>query len=160
MKVNLVKLQAKHIPLFYKWWTDPELIRLTSDRKEKLSKEKIKKMLLKKLAASNRKDFIITVEKKPIGHIAIMKNKNHKYFEYYIAIGEKKYWGKGLGTIATKKAVKWFFKNFPKENLLELEVRKSNSRALRSYEKAGFRFFRKKPFKLFPDLILMRVYKK
>jgi len=108
------------------------------------------------LASENGNDFIITVDQKPVGHILIQKKKRKKHFEVYIAIGEKDFWGKGVGTEAMKKACRWFFKNRPKENALELEVLVNNPRAIRSYDKAGFKRVRIIHNKKNTDTVLMR----
>ena len=36
MKIKLIKLQPKHFPLFFKWWNNKELRRLTSGVFKKL----------------------------------------------------------------------------------------------------------------------------
>ena len=141
-KLRLIKLQKKHFPLFYKWWNNRELGELTTEGFRPQRRETIEKTLTGHLKNENGFDFIITYDQKPIGHILIQKKKRHKYFEYYIAIGEKKFWNRGLGTLAMKKSARWFFRNFPREKTIELSVNRANLRACHCYENAGFKKIR------------------
>lgn len=137
--VRLIALKEKHFPLFYRWWNDTEIRRLTADSAKKLSEETIDKYLLKHLAGENIFDFIIVVNKKPIGHVLVQSKKHKKHFELYIAIGEKNYWGKGIGAVAICQAVRWFFRRFPQENALYLEVLVTNRHAIDCYNFVGFK---------------------
>lgn len=155
----LKKLDYSHIPLFNKWWNDEEIGFLTSGHFNPLSQEDVDRKWQEKLSDPARNDFIIYFDKKPIGHILIWKPKRKKNFEIYIALGEKDYWGKGLGTLAMQKISKWFFRNFPLENQIDLEVNFDNTRAINCYKKAGFSIIRKKHYKNNPDTYLMRKIK-
>lgn len=55
-----------------------------------------------------------------------------------IFIGDKEYWGKGYGTDATRTLLRYAFEQLGL-NRVELEVYDFNPRAVRSYEKSGFR---------------------
>jgi RimJ/RimL family protein N-acetyltransferase len=55
-----------------------------------------------------------------------------------IVIGEQAFWGKGYGTKATRAALHFAF-NTLNLHRVELEVFDFNPRAMRAYEKAGFR---------------------
>lgn len=155
MKLSLIKLNKRHFPLFYKWWNDPVLRDLTSETEEKISQSEIDKILGRHLLNKDGFDFIITADKKPIGHILIQRKKNKKIFEIYIAIGEKKYWNKGIGTEAMRRACWWFFKNFLKEKSIKLEVLVNNPRAIKCYEKVGFKKVRKIHHQKMSDTWLM-----
>lgn len=158
MKISLIKLKEIHVPLFYKWWNTGFLRKLTSQTYEKMTKEEIDKILPRK-SKSFTHDFIIYVDGKPVGHILIQKKKGKKYFELYIAIGKKEYWNKGVGSKAITKAVKWFFRQYPLELVLMLDVLPNNLRAIRCYEKVGFKRVRILKHKNFPDTVLMKLNK-
>lgn len=160
MNIILVKLNKKHFPLFYKWWNTGFLRNLTSQTYEKMTKEEIDKILSGKLQRFVTHDFIILVDGKPVGHILIQKKKGRKYFELYIAIGEKDYWDKGVGCKSIKKVLKWFFHKYPSETVVTLGVLPNNLRAIRCYEKVGFKRVRISKHKNFPDTILMKLNKK
>lgn len=159
-KISLIELTEKHIPLFYKWWNDKKLRELTSEVYTPMKDEKIDKTLLDHLKNKNGHDFIINANDKLIGHILIQKKLHKKYYEIYIAIGEKRFLGKGYGTEAVEKTTEWFFRKFPEENCIELEVNADNPRARRCYEKSGFKIIRIKHNKNQPDEFLMRKYRK
>ncbi len=55
-----------------------------------------------------------------------------------IFIGDKNYWGKGYGTDATRTIVRYGFEQLGL-NHIELWVYDFNPRAIRAYEKAGFK---------------------
>ncbi len=137
--ITLIKLRKKHFPLFCRWWNDPELRVWTSESKEIMTREKIEKILRRHLENKNGFDFIIFANKKPIGHVLVQKKGKKKNFEIYIAIGEKKYWDKGIGTVVMKRSAGWFFRNFVNEKALYLEVLTKNARAIVCYEKVGFK---------------------
>jgi RimJ/RimL family protein N-acetyltransferase len=54
-----------------------------------------------------------------------------------IGIGERAYWGKGYGTDAMQLALRFAFSELNLERV-SLEAFANNTRAIRSYEKAGF----------------------
>ncbi len=79
--------------------------------------------------------FLINLGKKVIGHIALAKRRNN-WYETQIIIGEKKYWGRGYGSEAIKILIQKA-KQF-KIYKIYLEVRPTNIRAIRAYERCGF----------------------
>ena len=159
-KISLIRLNEKHFPLFYKWWNDQALRKLTSEDYSPITKDEINKILNQHLLNKNAFDFIIYADNKPIGHLILQKKNGNKYYEIYIAIGEKNYWNKGIGTIAMTKAHQWFFKKFKKEKLIKLNVLTNNSRAISCYQGIGYRKIRIVHSKHFSDTILMYKYRK
>lgn len=138
MKISLTKLKKEHFSLFYKWWNDKELIGLTSGKFKKRTKEDIDNKIYKYLKTKNHHGFIIKVDNKLVGHVVIHKKPRKKYFQIYIAIGEKSYWGKGVGTKAIQKICKWFFRKYPSEKVVTVQAMVNNVRAINCYKKAGF----------------------
>lgn len=55
-----------------------------------------------------------------------------------IFIGDKKYWGKGYGTDAMRVLVKFIFEQM-NIHKVKLNVYSFNERAIKSYEKCGFK---------------------
>jgi RimJ/RimL family protein N-acetyltransferase len=55
-----------------------------------------------------------------------------------IVLGEKAYWGQGFGTEAARTILRFAFEELNLHRV-ELEVFDFNPRAIRSYEKVGFR---------------------
>ena len=86
----------------------------------------------------NRYDAIIEYNNIPVGVIGLINiDLKNKKAEYYITLGEKKYKGKGIATIATKKIIEYGFKNYNIEKIW-LCVDAENVIARKLYEKAGF----------------------
>lgn len=83
--------------------------------------------------------FWIVVKNKKIGMINYNAiNHNKKEVELDIIIGEKENIGKGYGTDALKTLIKYIFENFAIKKIW-LEGRSNNHRAIKAYQKAGFK---------------------
>ncbi len=134
--IKLRKIKQSDTKYFAKWWRDKELIKLTSGVLRMISDEEVKKYF--SLMFKNRKDyhFMIILNQKVIGHIALIKRKNN-WYETQIVIGDKKYHNKGFGT----KAIQLLIKKAKKFGIskIYLEVRPNNKKAIRAYEKSGFK---------------------
>ena len=61
-----------------------------------------------------------------------------RWGEIGILIGNKEYWNRGYGTEATRTLVRWGFDGL-NLNRIWLRVYEDNARAIRCYEKVGFR---------------------
>jgi RimJ/RimL family protein N-acetyltransferase len=75
-----------------------------------------------------------------IGLIGLFANfQSHRDASMGIQIGERAYWGKGYGTDALRVLLRYAFAEL---NLyrVSLSVLEGNERAMRSYEKCGFRY--------------------
>lgn len=81
---------------------------------------------------------------KPVG-ICGLHNRNevHRSAVLGITIGEKSYWGHGIGTEATNLLLDFAF-NVLNLNSVFLEVIDYNKRAIKCYEKCGFKYVGKK----------------
>ncbi|MBI2003618.1 MAG: GNAT family N-acetyltransferase [Parcubacteria group bacterium] len=134
-ELSLRKVRPSDKKYFTKWWRDKELLKLTSGVLKPISDKELDNYFLDIL--KNRKDFhfIITLNKKSIGHISLSERKN-SWYETQIIIGEKKYWNKGYGSEATKLLIRKSKElNISK---IYLEVRPDNLRAINAYKKSGF----------------------
>lgn len=134
-QIYLRKIKLSDKKYFAKWWRDKELLKLTSGILRRISDQKISQYFQNILNSEKDYHFIITLNKKPIGHISLVKRKNN-WYETEIVIGEKKYWGKGYGSKAIKLLIQKA-KRF-KISKIYLEVRPNNIRAIRAYENCGF----------------------
>ncbi len=123
----------------YQWFKDSELKILTL--MPNITKEEHWRWFQK---IKNKKDYIIygiTNDEVPIGVFGI-KHINVDCGEYWGYIGEKAYWGKGIG--------KWMIEESFQEarvhnlNALYLKVIKSNLRAHKLYEYMGFHTIKEK----------------
>ena len=55
-----------------------------------------------------------------------------------ITIGEKDYWGRGIGTEAIRLLVEFGFRRAQADAIFGLDIVTHNSRSLRAFQKAGF----------------------
>lgn len=83
----------------------------------------------------------------------------HRNCEYGICIGETEHWGKGYGSEVTALLMRYAF-NYLNINYIGLSVMADNTRAIKCYEKSGFRILGKRKSYLFidgnyTDLLLM-----
>lgn len=89
---------------------------------------------------SRRRAFAIdTHEGEFIGYVELREiNWRVRAAELRVCIGAKAYWGRGYGTAAVRKIVGLSFEHL-KLQYVYLRVYRDNRRALRCYEKCGFR---------------------
>ncbi len=138
MIVKLRKLRPSDKQYFAVWWRDKVLYVLTSgfSLKGEIFDQEIEHYFLKMIGDRVSRHFMIALGNKIIGHTALKKRKNN-WHEITIVIGEKKMWGRGYGEQTMRlllgKAKRLHIKK------IFLEVRKDNKRAIRLYEKCGFK---------------------
>ncbi len=83
--------------------------------------------------------FIISYENADVGSVYIRDiDMNNKKGEFGIFLGEERFFGKGIGTSATKLILDYAF-NELNLNKVYLRVFTKNLGAIKSYEKAGFK---------------------
>ena len=121
---------------FAKWWRDEELLKLTSGVLKSITNQEIDEYFSKILKDKENHHFMIMNNQKTIGHITLEPKKDN-WCETKIVIGEKDEQNKGFGTGAIKLIIEKGKKlGFDK---IYLEVRPENARAIRAYEKCGFK---------------------
>jgi RimJ/RimL family protein N-acetyltransferase len=88
---------------------------------------------------SSRCDLIIeTNNADPIGLIGFTSiNKKYQTAEFYIAIGNKAYWGKGVGTEAASLIAKWAFDSLGLYKLWAT-IRAENKAMIAMMKKVGY----------------------
>lgn len=133
--IQFTEFDAVYLERSYVWLTEPEIKRLT------LSPDITKQsQQLWYDSLSERNDYMIwgvLCDGIPVGAVGLKKidyiNHSAEYFGY---IGEKKYWGKGIGTQMLSFAIDEARKLDVKK--LELHVSDDNTRAIALYNKIGF----------------------
>jgi len=127
-----------------RWRRDTEFHRLAdSDPAEVFSEKKIRNWT-EKFAEDGfkpeRYPFSIRAlaDDKLIGFMGLWLNLIHSEAWVGIGIGEREYWGKGYGTDAMKLCLQYAFMELGVQRV-SLGLHEYNLRALKSYEKAGFR---------------------
>jgi RimJ/RimL family protein N-acetyltransferase len=126
------------------WHRDSEYHRLLdADPATLFSEKKLKEWLEKRLEDDLKPDghfFSVRtlVEDKLIGFFGLWMDLVNNEAWVGIGIGEREFWGKGYGTDMMKLAVQYAFIEL-NVHRVSLGLMDYNPRALRSYEKAGFR---------------------
>jgi RimJ/RimL family protein N-acetyltransferase len=137
-KVLIRHLTIEDASVSFRWRNDPEIWRYTGNKPDQFVTEEIERnWLAKKLNETNSSRFAIIVDDKYVGNIQITDIiKNYKG-QYHIFIGDKSFWGKGIGMLATAQIIR-----FAKEKLnlkeIYLIVSPKHIAALNLYEKCGF----------------------
>lgn len=133
-------LKKSDVDYFYKWINDEEVIRYSLTKFHKIKSEKeiggwFSAMLV------DDSCFAVGIENldgELIGHVGIAGiNTVDKNGEYFIFIGNKNSWGKGIASQATKDVVDLGFKKLGLHRIL-LTASSANKGALKAYKKAGF----------------------
>lgn len=144
---ELVRLTNEEPEAFAKasarWQRDTEYIRLVnSDPAFPYSEKAIKDWIEKRFENSSPERHQFTVrtlaEDKLIGFFGLYVDVIHSDAMVGIGIGERDFWSRGYGTDMMNLALRYAFLELGVERV-SLGVYEYNPRAVRSYEKAGFR---------------------
>jgi RimJ/RimL family protein N-acetyltransferase len=141
-RVYLRPAERADLPDFVRWFADAETTRHLALRApfSLAMEEKWFEGLLQRQGTSDYHFVACLVEDgRAIGTVGLhgVDRENGKA-EFGISIGEKDVWNRGYGTEALRAICDFGFGVLRLERI-ELEVYVDNSRAIRSYEKAGFR---------------------
>lgn len=141
-RVRLRGIEREDLPTFVRWFNDPE-VRQYLIMYEPMSMAKEERWFEEMLERKN--DFVFAIEAQIgerwvlIGNVGLHRiDWKNRTAIFGIALGEKAYWGQGFGTDATRTMLRFAFEELNLHRV-ELEVFDFNPRAMRSYEKAGFR---------------------
>ena len=127
-----------------RWQRDSEFIRLADSDPIRLHSEKAIKEWFEKQAEEgfkpDRYSFSVRTleEDRYIGFLGVWVDLIHGEAWVGIGIGEREFWSKGYGTDMMKLCQQYVFAELCMERL-SLGLHEYNARALRSYEKCGFR---------------------
>lgn len=140
-KVNLRTITDEDTDLIVKWRSNIRVFNnfvfseeLTPQMHRKWLEEKVKNGLVEQFIIIERQTC------KPIGSVYFRDiDKENKTAEYGIFIGEDDAIGQGYGNEVAELAIKYAFDNMGLDKI-SLRVFKDNIAAIKSYEKAGFKF--------------------
>ena len=138
-KIKLRALEKNDLEKWVRWLNDAEVTKFTTIIYP-FSMEEEEEWYRKTTADQNIKNFIIeTLKGKAIGGISLNKiNWKDRNAELGIVIGEKDFWNKGYGTDAVRTLLDFTFSEMNLHRIY-LRVFAYNKRALRAYEKCGFK---------------------
>ena len=145
---NLVRLTTEDSQVLAeamsKWRRDSEFHRLLDSEMAMASSVKGTKSFIEKYLEKENPDLIFFTihtleEDRLIGFIGLdgLQWTPGDAF-VFIALGEREYWGKGYGTDAMRVILRYAFTELNLHRV-SLDVFEYNPRAIRSYEKTGFR---------------------
>ena len=150
--IRIITLTEKDFPLMLKWLTDERVLEFYGGRDKKYTLENIKEHYTKEWNSEIIR-VIIEYNCKPIGYGQIYKLYNELYKDYNYSnnneivygmdqfIGEPEYWNKGIGTQYIEIVLE-FLRKEKNADAVVIDPHKSNLRAIRCYEKAGFRIIK------------------
>lgn len=126
-----------------RWQRDSELIRLAGGNLAMFSEKNIREWAEKRVEKGlqpERYSFNIRTldDDRLIGFLGLWVNLIHSEAWVGIGIGEREAWNKGYGTDMMKLCLRYAFLELGLQRV-SLGLHEYNPRALRSYEKAGFR---------------------
>jgi RimJ/RimL family protein N-acetyltransferase len=142
-KVRLRPVERADLPRYVEWFADPEVrdglsmhLGFSLAQEEQWFESALKR-------EPNEQPFALDA-KTPDGWTLIGNMGFHeidwrnRHAEFGIVIGDKNFWGQGYGTDAVKTLAHFGFAELNLERIW-LRVFDNNSRAIRCYEKAGFK---------------------
>jgi len=127
-----------------RWQRDTEFVRLAdSDPSQLSSEKKIRSWFdgqVEKGPTAQRYNFSVRTlaEEKHIGFLGVWVDLIHSEAWVGLGIGEREFWSKGYGSDMMRLCQQLVFEELGLERL-SLSLYSYNARALRSYEKCGFR---------------------
>jgi RimJ/RimL family protein N-acetyltransferase len=131
----------ENLAAFQRWYRDPEISRLTRYRTEPMSEEEVERYFRARVLGRDTLSYAIHLADtdRLIGSATFSQlDVANGSVTYHITIGEKDAWGLGYGTEATELMLELAFDQLGLHRV-SLAVFEFNTRAIRSYEKAGFR---------------------
>ncbi|AXK18769.1 GNAT family N-acetyltransferase [Bacillus sp. COPE52] len=134
-------LQIDDLSIILEWYNNKELHNIADVKSfKRYTIEELRQYWTEKLSRSYASYHVIVVEDEVIGRVGLKKKKCEDAYvmEYSILIGVSNLYSKGLGTEITKYFISKSFLD-PDIEAVVLQVREDNKRAIRCYEKAGFK---------------------
>jgi RimJ/RimL family protein N-acetyltransferase len=136
--IRLRPLEKRDMELKIKWYNDPE-VNKTLILNEKLELDKSLEWFDKAVQDDSRRDFIIeTKDGEPIGLTGLLGiDRIHGTAECFCVIGQKEFWGKGVGTQVHSLLIQWAFDELNLHKIWAV-VYTNNAAVLKLVKKLGF----------------------
>ena len=138
--VVLRRHRNENLRAFQRWYSDPEVARLTRYQQGPLSAEEIQNFFYGRIMGSDFLAMAICVRESDrlIGTCAFSQvDGDNGSTLFHITIGERDAWGHGYGSEATELMVAHAFTRLALHRVA-LTVFEFNVRAIRTYERCGF----------------------
>lgn len=139
--IELTPLNHSHLPYFFKWVNDEEVIEHGIFAFHSISsKAEISDWFEETLQDPTCLNLAIidVTDGQCLGYAGLSEiDHTYKTGEYFIFIGDKESWNKGIGTEVTKLVIEKGFMELGLETIM-LTVSAHNAGGLTAYERAGF----------------------
>ncbi len=139
--VELRRHTPANLPTVLRWYADPEIARLTRYSTRPMPTEEVERFFQARLLSTESVAYGIHL--RPSGRLVGLTtfsslDPDNGSVLFHITIGERDAWGQGYGTEAAQLMLWLAFERIGLHRV-GLTVFSFNERAIRSYEKAGFR---------------------
>ena len=153
-KISIRDFSESDLPLILKWLTDDRVLEYYEDRDVRFTPETLSAHYLEELPDGFR--VIIEYGNVPVGYGQIYRLSGELFDEYGCPddgsvvfamdqfIGEPDCWNRGIGT-AFLQMIASYLETCKAADRILLDPRKNNPRAVRAYQKAGFRIVKSLP---------------
>lgn len=139
--IKLARMRPEQGASFYPWISDPEVIQYSLSTFQALkTTAQIDHWFAATLREEKSLNLGIYLQETGtlIGYAGLSNlSTTNQSGEYFILIGEKAYWGKGVGTEVTKQVLALGFTEYHLNRIM-LTVSEPNMGGLKAYTKAGF----------------------
>ena len=140
-RVRLRRHRAENLSHVLRWYSDPELAHLTRYQVRPMTPDEIERFFQARLLAPDAVAYAIhllhTDRLVGLTTFSALDADNGSVL-FHITIGEKDAWGQGYGTETAELMLRHAFERLGLHRV-SLSVFAFNERAIRSYQKAGFR---------------------
>jgi len=139
--VTLRRHRPENLAAVARWYRDPELARLTRYQTRPMTTEEVSQFFATRLLAPEAMAYAIhqRSDDRLVGLTTFSAlDPDNGSALFHITIGERDAWGRGLGTDATDRMLSHAFGRLGLHRV-GLSVFSFNERAIRAYQKVGFR---------------------
>lgn len=139
--IQLLPLRPDQAPYFHRWLSDPEVITYSLSAFQELTTlAQVADWLTRTL--QDQKSLTLGIylaeTQELIGYTGIAGiSRVNQAGEYFILLGEKRYWSRGIGTAVTKQVVTRGFQELGLNRIM-LTVSVPNEGGVKAYLRAGF----------------------
>ena len=140
-RIVLRRHRAENLAIVSRWYRDPEVARLTRYQTRPMPREEVERFFQTRLLGPDSVAYAIHVRltDRLIGLTTFSSlDPDNGSVLFHITLGERDVWGQGYGTEAASMMLAHAFERLGLHRV-GLSVFSFNERAIRSYEKAGFR---------------------
>ncbi|MBA2275515.1 MAG: GNAT family N-acetyltransferase [Chloroflexi bacterium] len=140
-RVVLRRHRPENLATVYRWYRDPEVARLTRYQTRPMPRDEVERFFQTRLLGPDSVAYAIHIRltDRLVGLTTFSSlDPDNGSVSFHITLGERDVWGQGYGTEAACLMLGHAFERLGLHRV-GLSVFSFNERAIRSYEKAGFR---------------------